>query len=160
MGDPFDSWLETRLKELEADDVFIPYIRGLLVVTRFLLTSRFLFSKFVVWFQEGEESFEEKTSSLCDLLASMGLEDVKETSRQVGKSKARKRSTNNFMKRPRIYIEFLLHRFGWSGPTSSPILTSPKLVQLAEKIWKGLWKVWASAQPWFDAAKHKIVDNI
>ncbi len=31
MGDGFDTWLGTRLKELEADDVFIPYIRGLLV---------------------------------------------------------------------------------------------------------------------------------
>ena len=62
MADSFDSWLGVRLKELEADEVFGPYIRTIL---------------------EGDESAEDKSASLEDMLAGLGLEDVRDFKEQV-----------------------------------------------------------------------------
>ena len=64
MSDSFDSWLGVRLKELEADEVFGPYIRTIL---------------------EGDESPEDKSDSLEDMLAGLGLEDVQDFKGQVRK---------------------------------------------------------------------------
>ena len=65
MSDSFDSWLGVRLKELEADEVFGPYIRTIL---------------------EGDESPEDKSDSLEDMLAGLGLEDVQDFKGQVRKN--------------------------------------------------------------------------
>ncbi len=60
--DVFDSWLSLRLKELEADEVFCPYIRSIL---------------------DGDESSDDKETSLEDMLEGLGLENVKEFKDQV-----------------------------------------------------------------------------
>ena len=62
MGDSFDTWLSVRLKELEADEVFSPYIRSIL---------------------EGDEPADDKDASLEDMLAGLGLENVEEVKDQV-----------------------------------------------------------------------------
>ena len=62
MGDSFDTWLTVRLKELEADEVFCPYIRSIL---------------------DGDESAEDKTASLEDMLAGLGIDNAQELQDQV-----------------------------------------------------------------------------
>ena len=62
MGDDFDDWLAVRLKESEADEVFGPYIRTIL---------------------EGDESAEDKSASLEDMLAGLGLENVEDFKEKV-----------------------------------------------------------------------------
>ena len=62
MGDAFDTWLTVRLKEVEADEVFCPYIRSIL---------------------DGDESTEDKTASLEDMLAGLGIGNAQELQDQV-----------------------------------------------------------------------------
>jgi hypothetical protein len=63
MADAFDAWLAVRLRDVEADEVFVPYIRTIL---------------------EGDESAEDKSDSLEDMLAGLGIENVEEFKTQVG----------------------------------------------------------------------------